>query len=89
MWDMYLEGVALHAHVHTRTHTMLYWPVSELGAPGEEGFLWCRFGGVEPEEGMVLHAGLPQVLARAVTHHVEADQIVNVIVLKIEQRSMN
>ena len=42
---------------------------------------------MEPEESVVLHAGLPQVLARAVTHHVETDQIVNVIVLKIDQCS--
>ena len=37
---------------------------------------------MQPEEGMVLDAGLPQVLTRAVTHHVEPDQIVHVIILK-------
>lgn len=31
-------------------------------------------GLLQPEEGVVLHAGLPQVLAGPVVHHVEAQQ---------------
>ena len=42
---------------------------------------------MQPEEGMMLYAGLPQVLTRTVTDHVEPDQIVHVIVLKIQQRT--
>ena len=41
---------------------------------------------MQPEERMVLDAGLPQVLTRTVTDHVEPDQIVHVIILKIQQR---
>lgn len=39
----------------------------------EEVFLW-RDGPLQPEKGVVLHAGLPQVLTGPVVDHVEAQQ---------------
>ena len=36
---------------------------------------------MEAEEGVVLDARLPQVLARAVAHHVEANQVLHVFIL--------
>ena len=38
--------------------------------------------GVQTEEGVVFNAGFPQVLARPVAHHVEADQVLKVLVLE-------
>lgn len=39
----------------------------------EEVFLWGD-GPLQPEKGVVLHAGLPQVLTGPVVDHVEAQQ---------------
>lgn len=56
---------------------LLLLPVSELWAQGEvvskEVLLWGD-GALQPEEGVVLHAGFPQVLTSPVVDHVETQQ---------------
>ena len=56
-------------------------PVPELWADGEErrrlGLMWR----VQTEERVVLHTRLPQILTRPVTHHIEADQVLQVLIL--------
>lgn len=53
---------------------LLFLPVSELRAQGEvvskEVLLWWDWP-LQPEEGVVLHTGLPQVFTGPVVHHVE------------------
>lgn len=68
-----LSGVSLTA----RVCGLRFSPVSELGAQGEvvgEEVLLRRDGPLQPEEGVVLHAGFPQVLTGPVVDHVEAEQ---------------
>lgn len=68
-----ISGVSL----TTRVCGLRFSPVSELGAQGEvvgEEVLLRRDGPLQPEEGVVLHAGFPQVLTGPVVDHVEAEQ---------------
>lgn len=68
-----LSGASLTA----RVCGLRFSPVSELGAQGEvvgEEVLLRRDGPLQPEEGVVLHAGFPQVLTGPVVDHVEAEQ---------------
>ena len=67
-------------------------PVSELRAQGEvvgEEVLMGGNGPVQPEEGVVLHAGLPQVLTSPVVHHVEAQQCLPGLALRAGRRRVS
>ena len=58
-------------------------PVSELGAQLEEdAFLGLGLGLYQTEESVMLHTGLPQVLAVPVAGHVEANDCVSGLVLR-------
>lgn len=61
----------------TCVHVLLFSPVSEFWAQSEvvseEVLLWWD-GPLQPEEGVVLHAGLPQVFTGPIVHHVETQQ---------------
>lgn len=59
-------------------------PVSELGAQGEvvsKEVLLRGDGPLQPKEGVVLHASLPQVLTGPIVHHVETQKCLPGLIL--------